>query len=183
MLEPIELLELENSLRDIFSEKLTTILSRLNRTEELDIFLKLVGENRLLEKDSGYAPYTTGKLVIIGDSAVKKDILIGIAKNLGISKDRLVFHLSYEEAKRFQCNSMQYNPGYSVVIFGPVPHSGKAKGDYGSIISEMENQEGYPPIIRMKYNSNSNELKITKSSFREQLGKLIERKIIKIDNQ
>ena len=181
MLEPIELLELENSLKDILNDKLASILSRLNRTEELDDFLKLIGEETLLQKNSGYHPYTTGKIVVIGESAVKKEILIAIARDLGVSKDRLIFHLSYDEAKRFQCHSMQYNPSYSVVIFGPVPHSGKSKGDYGSIISEMEHQEGYPPIIRMTSNSNSNDLKITKSSFREQLGELIEQKIVKQD--
>ena len=46
-----------------------------------------------------------------------------------------------------------------------MPHSGKEKGEHGSIIAAIENQEGYPPIIRL----GANGLKITKTDFKEKL--------------
>lgn len=55
-----------------------------------------------------------------------------------------------------------------------MPHSGHAKGDYSSVITALEQQEGYPPVVRM----GTNGLKITKTSFRNTLESLLqERKI------
>ena len=55
-----------------------------------------------------------------------------------------------------------------------MPHSGKIKGNYRSIISALENQEGYPPVVRI----GGKKLKITKTSFREALEYLVSEKKI-----
>ena len=65
---------------------------------------------------------------------------------------------------------MQYAPQYRVVLFGPTPHSGYGKGDSRSIISELEKSDAYPRVERLM---SGQELKITKSNFREMLQKLI----------
>lgn len=60
---------------------------------------------------------------------------------------------------------MQYNPNYRLVIVGPMPHSTTGKGESRSTISELENGNGYPKVIRL----GSNELKITKTNFKQAL--------------
>ena len=55
-----------------------------------------------------------------------------------------------------------------------MPHSGSGKGDYSSVISAIEAEEGYPPVVRL----GSNGLKITKSDFRSKLTEMIEMKKI-----
>ena len=70
---------------------------------------------------------------------------------------------------------MQYAPQYRVVLFGPTPHSGHGKGDSGSIISEIEKGEAYPRVERL---TSGQELKITKSNFREKLKQLMDEEYI-----
>ena len=64
---------------------------------------------------------------------------------------------------------MQWQPTYSAVLVGPMPHSGTTKGDFSSIKSAIENEEGFPPIVRL----GTNGLKISKSDFRIKLQELI----------
>ena len=63
-----------------------------------------------------------------------------------------------------------------MILFGPVPHSGKAKGDWGSVISGMEKEEGFPTIVRL----GTNELKITRNSFQTALRGLIDDGILTV---
>lgn len=55
-----------------------------------------------------------------------------------------------------------------------MPHSGVAKGEYGSIISAIESEAGYPPVVKM----GTDGLKITKTSFRKTLKYLLTEKKI-----
>lgn len=70
---------------------------------------------------------------------------------------------------------MQYSPKYSAVLVGAMPHSVKDKGDFSSMITAMEKQEGYPLVIRM----GSNELKITKSNFEQALKGLLNQNLLR----
>ena len=84
-----ELLELEDSLRIELNDNLTGILTNLNRTDQLEMFLSLVGMEHLLAKDDGYQVYKSGKIVVIGQSDVKAEVLLSIGKKLGIDKENL----------------------------------------------------------------------------------------------
>mgnify|MGYP006987869016 FL=1 len=53
-------------------------------------------------------------------------------------------------------------------------HSGVAKGEYSSIISAIESEAGYPPVVKM----GTDGLKITKTSFRNTLEYLLTEKNI-----
>lgn len=128
----------------------------------------------LLQKESGYEVYKTGKIVVIGQSDVKVEALLSVAKQLGLDKNRFELHLEYEDAKTFNFRKMQWQPTYSLLMVGPMPHSGSGKGDYSSVISAIEDEEGYPPVVRL----GSNGLKITKSDFRSKLTEMIEMKKI-----
>lgn len=89
---------------------------------------------------------------------------------MGFDKSRFEFHLGYEEMKSFNVRKYQYQFAYAAVLAGPMPHSGVGKGDYSSVLTAMENDEGYPVVVRM----GENELKITKSGFQKALQSLLE---------
>ena len=169
MLNVEELFELEESIKDELDDYLTHALSSMNRSGQLEDFLRLLGMEHLLKKESGYEVYKTGKIVVIGQSDVRPEVLLSIAKQLGLDKKRFEFHLEYEDAKKYNFQKLQWQPTYSLIMVGPMPHSGSGKGEYGSIISALEAEEGYPPVVRL----GSNSLKITKSDFRAKLEEML----------
>jgi hypothetical protein len=58
------------------------------------------------------------------------------------------------------------------VLFGPIPHSVSRKGDKPSIIAHLENNDGYPKVIRLT--DTNGQLKITKSNLKEAIWREIE---------
>ena len=177
MLDISELEELENSLRTELETKLPGIISYLNRAGRLEEFLEMMGLRDLLTPTKQFIAYKTGKIIVLGESEVKQDLLELVGKKLGIDKRRFDFYLGYEEAAKFDSRGIQWNPDYAVILAGPQPHSGISKGEYSSIITAMEKEDGYPPLIRL----GTNTLKITKSGFQAVLIDLIETGIIKTD--
>ena len=169
MLGVEELLELEESLRAELDENWTAILTKLNRTGQLDDLIALLGLEHLLSTDIGYRVYKKGKILVIGQSDAKVDALIAIGKKLGIEKSRFEFYLDYKDAKKFNFRTIQWNPKYSVILVGPMGHSGISKGEYSSVITAIENEERYPPVVRLGQNG----LKITKSDFEEKMQELV----------
>ena len=174
------------------SEKLEEIIDAItakialaNIMNELDSLLEcwglqeLIGNNSV-SSDDFYDTYKDGTIVVIGASQVKEHDLLGIAKSLGLSKDRFEFcYITdfpiYERDEngqlivKFNFKKMQHKPNYRLVIVGPMPHSTAGKGDSSSAIAEMETRDGYPKVVRL----GSNELKITKTSFKKTLQKQI----------
>lgn len=169
MLDSKELAELEDNLKKELETRWMEILSLLNRSGQLEQLLDLLGLSDLLRPDNGYKPFANGKIVVIGGSQVKENVLLAIGQSLGIEKDRFELYLDYNAAKTFNFRKMQYAPAYSLVLVGPMPHSGTEKGDFGSVISSIEHQSGYPPVVRL----GSAGLKITKSNFRTTLKELL----------
>ena len=161
-------------MEDIIEEVRIKLLSA-NREETLDDILKFLGINEYLDNKDYYETYPDGKIVIIGQSAFKKKDLIQSINKLGINKDRFELCLDYNDAKNFDYKKMQYNPKYRVIMVGPIPHSSVGKGSSGSAISEMENKEGFPKVIRL---CTSNELKMTKSNVLKELNKLVKENYI-----
>jgi len=172
MLSIEALSDLEEEVLNRFPEQITGILSRCNRNGELEKLLKILQMEDLLEPEKRFESYKEGKIVVIGGTKVNENVLLSIAKDLGLSKDRFEFCLDYEAAQKYDFRKMQYAPSYRLILFGPVPHSGHGKGDSGSIIAEIENHpEMYPRAERLLAGQ---ELKITKSSFREKLQQMLQ---------
>lgn len=168
-----ELLELEEALREELNDRLEEILTKLNRTGQLKELLALLGMTDLLGTEGEEVP-NDGKIIVIGQSDVTKEKLVAVAKNLGIDKNRFEFYLDYEDAKTFNFRKTRYSDNYSMILVGQMPHSGYAKGDYSSVITALEKEVGYPPVVRLGKGG----LKITKTSFRTTLEELLqERKI------
>ena len=171
----IELSDLEEKIIKRLSEEITAILSKLNRTERLEEWLDMMNMSDLLQSKDEFYSYRDGKIVVVGGTEVKEDVLLSVAKKLGLDKSRFEFCLDYEQIQKYDLRKMQYAPQYRVVLLGPSPHSGRGKGESGSIIAELERSKAYPRVIRMQ---GSNELKITKSNFKDTLIQLIDENYI-----
>ena len=165
-----ELSTLEDEIMFVLPDKITAILSKLNRNGRLGELLELLDMEGMLEQEKDFYSYKDGKIVVVGGTDVKEEVLLSIAKRLGLDKKRFEFCLDYKQIQKIDFRKMQYAPQYRLVLFGPVPHSGYGKGDSGSIIAELEKSPAYPRVERM---ISGNELKITKSNFREMLERLI----------
>lgn len=163
MLGVVELTELEQKLQDTLAERLLEILTHLNRTEKLNTWLELMGLTNLLQPDTSYRPYKNAKIVIIGEAQIKENIISAIIKKSGININRFEFCLDYNDAKSFNFNKLRYNSQYSLVLVGAMPHKTSGTGDFSSAIARMEQEEGFPPVVRFK------DLKITKTTLKEAL--------------
>ena len=165
-------------LEDILDE-IQKKVSLANRNDELDELLKKWGLFEFVDSYDTSEHYKSGKIVVIGNTDVKEAILTSICKDCGIDKERLEFCLDYSRVQKYNYKKMQYNSAYSVVLFGPIPHSVKGKSDTdSSIISEMETEKGYPPVVRLLA---GNELKITKTNFKRAIYDLLNNKTIAAD--
>lgn len=170
MLTIEELSDLEEQILSRFPEQITSVLVKCNRENTLSDLLNLLGMDDLVTQRKGVESYKEGKIVVIGGSNIKENILLSIAKSLGLEKSRFEFCLEYDDAQKFDYRKMQYAPSYRLIMFGPVPHSGKEKRNSGSIIAEVEKHpEMYPRVERLMA---GDELKITKTNFRNKLTEL-----------
>ena len=151
---------------DEVQNKIPGIIFRANRVGNLDDLLLAMGLEDLCQKQSFYETYKDGKIVVIGQSEISKDILLKVAKKLKIDESRFEFNLEYDDAIHYQYEKLRYNPNYRVVMFGPVPHKTTGTIHNESAIAELENHDGYPRVIRLK---SSDSLKITKTSFKNSL--------------
>lgn len=148
-----------------------------NRTDELDSLLKDWGLTEFISNEEDDR-YKSGKIVVIAGSEVEERILVAICKEFNIGKDRLEFCLDYDKAQKYDYWKLRHNPSYSVILFGAVPHSAICKGNSGSIIAELEKQNGYPPVVRL---TTGNELKITKTNFKNAIRELLDSGVINAD--
>ena len=162
MLDAIQLEELLDDIRIRILEA--------NRRGTLADLLDALGMSDLLATEEKYETYSDGKIVVIGGSEVKEDVLKVIAGKAGLDKSRLEFCLDYDAAQKYNYSKLYYAPQYRVVLFGAVPHSSSGKGHSGSVIAEMENKEGYPRVIRLMA---GDQLKLTKSNFKQAIEGLV----------
>ena len=108
------------------------------------------------------------KILVIGGSEVKENVLRGIAKKDFLFEKRdLDFIIDYNKIKNQTDRIKPYSSVYSGIIVGPCPHKTGGIGDYTSFVSKLANEEGYPFAIEAQDSSGS--LKITKESFRRAL--------------
>ncbi|MDD2629613.1 MAG: hypothetical protein PHV61_05515 [Limnochordia bacterium] len=164
-----------DNLLDIIAEasyKLHREIKRAYRNGNLDGYLSSIGMLDLLppEDDSIYDTDPEGKVLIIGEAKIKEHQIYGCLKEYGIAKERVELHMGYERSKNFRFQNIRYNPNYRLILFGPVPHSGEGKAEKSSIITQIEDTDGYPKVIRLK---DANGLKITKTSLKNAISREI----------
>lgn len=163
MLSVEQIMEIE----EVLIQNAEEILCDMNRQGTIDSFLKITGLDYLLEKEEGnaYIPDKSGKIVMIGDSKISNQVIWGIFKGMGISPDRVILHTDYHKVQKLNYHDMQYNDNYALILFGPVGHSARDKGEYNSIISALEQEDGYPPVLRL----GTTKLKILKTGLKHAL--------------
>ncbi|MDY5474080.1 MAG: hypothetical protein SPG00_03690 [Holdemanella porci] len=167
-----QLLMIEDSIKD----ELPRILTLLNRTGQINKLLDLIGMNYLIEDTNKFKSYKNGKVLVLGQSDAREKELKSTFKKMGFSEKRLELYINYDDPSSYNLKKLQYNPTYSVILVGKMPHKGKAIGDSSSIITYLENTEGYPPVIRL----GSNSLKITKTNFKEALRDILDKRIVTV---
>lgn len=166
-----ELLELQEEILARLPEEITAILVRLNTNSRLEEFLYLIGMSDLAEGNEPLEVWPEGKIVVFGDAQARSKDLCGVAKEFGISRDRIVF-VDHDESVRFDFRKLEYNHNVVAVMFGAIPHSTSGKGSDGSVIARMERmRDVFPRVIRLNANGG---LKVTKTNFKEGLESLIE---------
>ena len=177
MVDVVELFEAKDGILQYINENIIGVLTTLNRTERLDDLFQLLGMQNPFLKERVFQTNKRGKIVVLGQSSVSKSDLLVSAGKMGFDKSRFEFHLRYEEMKSFNVRKYQYQFSYAAVLAGPMPHSGVRKGDYSSVLTAMENGEGYPIVVRM----GENELKISKSGFQRTLQTLLDDRVVEKD--
>lgn len=157
--------ELEVLIEDVI-EKIQNQIVHHNRQGQLNYYISQLPID--YESSNNYIQEKEGKILVIGQSQVRKKDFRGIASSLGIDSKRFDLIISYEEVKRFPFNKLAYSDRYDYIFVGPMPHKVKGLEDEASIIAQIENNpDVYPELIRVL--SQSGELKITKSSFKRAL--------------
>ena len=71
-----ELSELEDEIMSALPNRITAILSKLNRSGRLEELLELLGMEDLLEQEQDFYSYKEGKIVVVGGTDVKKFYLV-----------------------------------------------------------------------------------------------------------
>lgn len=170
MLDVNEMNTLADNVNALFPERIYGALIRADANGELSELLRLLNMSELDQSDYFYS-YKEGKIVVIGDSSVKKEHLIAIIKKMELDPDRFEFNLEYDAGKTYNYNKLKYNSNYRLVIFGAMPHKTKGTGNHRTVIEEMKAEDGYPRVEPLWSN---NELKMTKTNFKNKLEELIE---------
>lgn len=142
-------------------------LLKFNRLGQLDNFLTSIGfrsslRDRPIQKQS--------KILVIGQSNVKKQHLLKLAEMSGYDPSCFEFIITYKDIERFDFSVLRQNKSYVYILVGPMAHKQKGLIKAGSMINEMEGDPDFPPLLRL-VNSRHN-LEITKTSFRNALERL-----------
>jgi len=165
------MVELTEALKEeLSSGKLEEIVATLNRTGKLEEFLRMIGLDDLLHVDLFYNPYSKGKIAVLGAGMSRQIHLLGVAKQLGLEKDRFEFCLDYDDTKSFCFTKLRNINKYAAIVVGQMPHKTRGTDGFRSAITAMENDKDYPPVFRAG--------KITNSSFRTVLQLMFNKRVI-----
>lgn len=152
---------------EIYSKVIEEVtLANRSSKEELN---KVLDKYGLGEKKQSYqyCNVKSSKIILFGRIELKQNIMNAIAKDMGISPDRIDY-VSYDDTTNYDISNLEYSNKYSDILAGPVPHKAKNMGNYSSMIEAIEfNSEMFPPLIRVMDETGT--LRISKSSFKNAL--------------
>lgn len=151
--------DVEDVIENVFNHIRIQILNK-NRLGELDYYLEQIGyqqvaKNQIIENED--------KILVIGNSKVRKNDLVKIVNKNGLVKSNFEFILNYEDIEKFDFETLVNTNKYSFIMVGPMGHKQKGIRGYSSAITFLEYEEGCPQTVRVL--NTSQELEITKSSF------------------
>lgn len=142
-------------------QKLVQEIAKANVENRIDEVLKKYGLQD--EVEYPYYDIANSKILVVGDSAISKDMLINIARKYGIKENRIEFELDYTKLTNYNFSKLRNSMVYSDVLVGPIPHKVEGIEGFSSFLAMTEaTPEEFPKIIKLE---SSNELKITKNTF------------------
>lgn len=166
---------------DIFRQKIFAAYAN----GELEEFLHQCGVEYITKSSNeknNFSGTPEGKILIIGESSVKQNNIIGMLKdpefgftNTSIMK-RFEFIFEYETLNSYPFRKLtKWN--YAVILAGPMPHSVKGRGDNSSLLTMLERNDDdiFPPVIRLTANE---QLKITKQNVHDTILDLMKKGVI-----
>lgn len=164
-----------NEIREMIENEINEVKLRLvkidNQVEKKIIDAIRSQEPELADKKNIGAEHI--KILIIGDLSIPENEIFGISKSMyNIPKKNIELLKDWEKIKNFNIEKLRYCSNYDGIMIGPVPHCVKGKGDYSSIFELIKNEEGYP--LHVEVREPDGKPKITKTTFRDALRKLVE---------
>jgi len=148
-------------------EHIKLTMTKANREGNLIEFLRMISFP-LIEVPNFEMKEEEKKILVIGYSIASKRDLLNVACNRGFLDEDFDFELS--EPDKYDYSKLRNSKKYKYVLVGPIAHNQKGKGKSNSMISEMEESEEYPTVIRLL--DKKNVLKISISSFEKALFEL-----------
>lgn len=157
-------MELSEVLEKIY-QKLTLEITNAYYDGKVEEVLKKYGLTENIEYS--YYDKNNSRILVIGSSMVNKDDMIGIAKRIGISSNKLEFELDYDRLTNFDFGKLRNSIVYSDILVGPMPHKVLGIDGYSSFLAMVQdNIEEFPKVTVLE---SANGLKITKESFKNGL--------------
>jgi len=118
------------------------------------------------------------RLIIIGGSRIKNDIILSLCRKAGFDKRNIDLHTDYGKLPSFDTNNLlKIRSKYEGIIIGPMPHS--MKNCFNLIHDLREKPQDYPPFVEAA--DKEQHLKVTKNSLKIALDKLC-KKMHAVDN-
>lgn len=156
--------------------RITTNLLREQTDEQFCMLLESYGLEDLISTSLPYFLDTqrNGNIILFGDSQIKIKDIHGCLKSLGIDKKRFEY-VPYDDVTNYNFKNLEYNSSYRLILIGPMPHSAKGMGDASSIIEWLTSNKNIAKTIKF------DNLKVTKSAFKEAIEKEIETGYLELD--
>lgn len=107
----------------------------------------------------------TGRILVIGGTELGKNVMLGIAKNLGFEKKDFDFK-DYDQTQRFT-DRIRRDGRYKAIIWGATPHKAASIEGFNSALDKFKRIEGMPLTIDAR--THAGKLSVTKTSFRSAL--------------
>ncbi|HOJ45283.1 MAG TPA: hypothetical protein PK340_04580 [Bacilli bacterium] len=119
--------------------------------------------------------FTTGKILIVGQSLLDIQDMEKVAYELGLPKGIIDYsNGGYDKLKGTSLSHIKTNPGrFLGIVLGPMPHKIKDLGDYASLSSKLRSEPGFPFTVEATPLTIGKNLKITKTSLKSALFKIM----------
>lgn len=140
------------------------IISHLDAIDKLDEFLKITELKSAVRKELDRSMLQTKKVLVVGNGLAKEVEYGQQCRNIGISPANFEFYLDFEDGAKIDFDKYKDNPEYGGIIVGAMPHNGISKGKYPSVIEYIENEPGFPKVVR---SNEGGELKLSVSGFQK----------------
>lgn len=153
-----------------------TILQIRTFTQEEEAAAQIREEIRQGKKDGRMGHYLLGKkgkILVLGDAGIGIETMQSIAKrDYGFEKTDFEYEVDYEKVVTVS-KRVHRSTRYVAVILGKCPHKVANIRNASSIIEEFRQSEDMGIVVVAK--NEANELKITKTSFRNALDEICEK--------